>query len=169
MGVRHVDNRHGGFVDYNDVTTQSTPITLPDSTWTTLTNDGAGTFTNTGYAPSGVTSMMDTLTGEIDCTQLALGDRLIVRPDFIVTPSINNSTLRFRFLLGEDPSGQYPLPTTLPRLDSGSGIPYQHAGVGYFVYMGDTNTRDNPIALQLYLEGGGTVVNNGVSIGVEKR
>jgi len=37
------------------------------------------------------------------------------------------------------------------------------------IYMGDLNTKDNPIILQLKLSTNGSAVNAGSSIGVVKR
>ena len=35
-----------GFMDYNDTSTSTAPITLLADTWTTIPNDGLGAFTN---------------------------------------------------------------------------------------------------------------------------
>jgi len=37
------------------------------------------------------------------------------------------------------------------------------------IYMGDTNTKDNPIKLQVKLSTNGTLVNAGTSIGVVRK
>ena len=41
----------GGFIDYNDTSTSSTPVTLIADTWTTIPNDGLGAFTNKQFRP----------------------------------------------------------------------------------------------------------------------
>ena len=157
-----------GFIDYNDAGTSSTPIALSANTWTTITNNGAGAFTNKSYPPSGVTELMDVSTGAFDPTQLDFGDTMLIRNDFSVTPSTNNSLLELRYQLGSS-SGSYTLQKTVSRLDSGSGIPYRFSLEPDQIYMGDSNTRDNPITLQLRLSGSGTVVNAGSAITVVKR
>ena len=69
----------GGFMDYNDNSTSTTPITLVADTWTTITNDGLGAFTNKTYKPYGnVTELMNTSTGAIDPTGLDLGDTILI-------------------------------------------------------------------------------------------
>jgi hypothetical protein len=54
----------------------------------------------------------------------------------------------------------------ISRLDSGSGIPYRFSLEPDLIYMGDTNTKDNPITLQLRLSGNGSVVNAGSALSV---
>ena len=157
-----------GFADYNDLATATTPITLVSDTWTTLTNDGAGTFTNTTFLPTGVSSLLDTSTGALDCSELELGDSVIIRQDFTVDQTTNNSLLESRYQAGTG-GGAYTIEKVLQRLDSGTTRTYRFSLTADFIYMGDANTRDNPIIPQIKLSGGGTVVNAGVVIEVVKR
>ena len=68
----------GGFMDYNDTSTSSTPLTLTSNTWTTVPNDGLGPFTNLSYLPDGVTKLMDTTTGEFDFTELTPPEAVLI-------------------------------------------------------------------------------------------
>jgi hypothetical protein len=156
-----------GFADYNDATTAGTPISLLRDTWTTITNDGAGAFSNTANLPYNITSLMDTSTGAIDVTELELGDAILIRNDFTITPNTNNALLSFRYQLGTG-LGSYTLEKIVGRLDSGSGIPYRFSLTTDYIYMGDTNTRDNPIVLQVNLSSKGSLVNAGSVIQVVK-
>ncbi len=156
-----------GLADYNDTSTAASPTVLVTDTWTTLANDGQGVFTNENFLPSGVSTLLDS-SGGIDPSQLALGSDFLVRPDFTVTPSANNSALFFRFSLGSG-AGSYTLESSLGRLDLGAGIPYRFALQALYIYLGDSNTRDNPINLEIKLSGGGTVVNAGMAIKVLSR
>jgi len=151
------------FVDYNDTSSAASPVTLVADTWTTLPNDGLGAFTNTTFLPSGVSLLG--AGGAIDISDLALGSDVSIRPDFTVTPTSNNSSISFRFSLGTG-AGAYTLETNLGRLDLGAGIPYRFSLLTLYVYAGDTNTRDNPVALEIKLSGGGTVVNAGMALQV---
>ena len=160
-------SNQNGVVDYNDTATATTPITLTTNTWTTLTNDGLGAFTNTTYAPDGSLPMLSG-TGQIDISRLPLGSWLVIRPDYTVTPSSNNSSLEFRYQLGTG-AGAYTLEKNEGRLDLGAGIPYRRALEAHFIYVGDANTRDNPITLQIKLSANGSVVNAGMAIGVVTR
>lgn len=160
--------RGGGFADYGDLVTATTPITLVANTWTTLANDGAGASTNTAFLPTGVAQLMDLPSGNINTTDLVLGDTILIRTDYTVTPSTNNNLLEFRFMLGTG-GPAFTLETIKGRLDSGGGNPYRFAVDSQLVYMGDTNTKDNPIIPQLRLSGAGSVVNAGAVISVLRR
>lgn len=156
---------NNGIADYNDTSTAASPVVLAADTWTTLPNNGAGAFTNLTYLPDGITSLMDTNTGAFDFSQLKLGDNCFIRNDFSVTPQTNNALLSLRYSLGTG-ANTYTLETIIGRLDSGSGIPYRFALTPHMIYMGDLNTKDNPITLQVKLSSAGTAVNAGSSIGV---
>ena len=155
----------GGFADYNNTLP---PYAIVANTWTDVTNDGAGAFSNKNFLPSGVTELMDVLTGYFDFTELTLGDTVLVRNDFQVTPNTNNALLELRYELGIG-GGTYILEKRLDRLDSGSGTPYHFTLVPDLIYMGDDNTRLNPIKLQIRLSTGGTLQNFGSVIDVKKR
>ena len=110
---------------------------------------------------------MDTSTGAIDPTELDLGDTLLIRNDFTVNPNTNNASLEFRYQLGTG-GGAYTLNKPLGRLDQGSGQDYRFSLSPDLIYMGDANTRDNHIVLQVKLSTGGTLVNAGSAIQVIK-
>jgi len=157
-----------GIADYNDTSTSASPIALVANTWTTIPNDGQGSFTNTAYLPDGVTTLMDTSTGAFDFSQLSLGDNCFIRNDFTINPNINNSLLSLRYELGSG-GGVYTLETIMGRLDSGSNQDYRFSLTPQMIYMGDTNTKDSPIKLQVKLSTNGTLVNAGTSIGVVRK
>jgi len=157
------DSLGQGFIDYNDTSTTASPLVLVADTWTAIPNDGLGPFTNKSYAPQNVTELMDTSLGALDPRQLTLGDSLLVRNDFSVNPNTNNALLEFRYGLGSAGSS-YTLSTTLGRLDDGSGKPYRFSLKPDLVYMGDVNTRDNLISLQVRLSTNGTLTNSGTVI-----
>ncbi len=161
----HINGRSQfGFLDYNDTSTSASPISLVADEWTDIPNDGLGAFTNKLYAPEGVSEMLDTSTGYLDFSDLALGSEIEVRNDFTVTPGTNNALLEARYLLGVG-AGEYPLQFWSERLDNGSGIGYQRV-TSFPIYMGDTNTQSNPAKLQIRLSTTGTVVNAGVYISI---
>lgn len=156
----------GGFADYNDTGTTAAPVTLVDNTWTDIPNNGAGAFSNIKL-PTGVTRLLDPNTGAILLDELPIGSSAIVRMDYTVTPTTNNAALDFRYTLGGG-AGAYTLETTVNRLDEGSGREYRQALVTHYIYVGDDNTKDNPIQPQVKLSGGGTLVNAGMVIEVRK-
>jgi len=105
--------------------------------------------------------------GRIDPTSLSLGDSFIVRNDFKVNPNTNNAVLEFRYELGAG-INTYHLSSTIGRLDNGSGKFYQFSLTTDFIYMGDLNTVQNPISLQVRLSTNGFLVNSGSVIKVFK-
>lgn len=157
-----------GFIDYNDTSTAGTPLVLTGGVWTTIPNDGLGAFSNDTYAPAGITELMDVSSGAIDPTETVLGDTLLIRNDYTVTPGTNNTSLEFRYSLGTG-GNTYTLEKIIGRLDSGSGIPYRFSLVPDLIYMGDLNTKDNPIVIQAKLSASGTLVNAGTVITVVKQ
>lgn len=157
-----------GFADYNDLATSASPVFLSSNTWTDIPNDGAGAFTNLNFLPTGVTSVLDTSTGYLDLSQLSLGDSVIIRNDFTVIPNGNRANLEFRYQLGIG-SGLYTLDYFVGRLDSGAGNSYRYNLYTHLIYLGDDNTRLNPIKLQLKLSKNGNFTNNGSAIQILRK
>ena len=155
----------GFFADYNDVGTSSAPVALLADVWTPVPNDGAGGFTNTAYLPEDVTALMDVSTGEFDFTELSLGATCFIRNDFTVTPTVNDCALSLRYSLGGG-GNSYTLEGPLARLDEGAGVGYRRALKPDMVYMGDANTRDNPVTLEIKCSVDATLVNAGSAITV---
>ena len=146
-----------GFIDYNDTTGA---VSIVADTWTTIPNNGLGAFTNKTHKPDGVTEFMDVSTGAIDTTELELGDTILIRNDYEINPNTNNALLEFRYSLGGG-GNEYSLSTTKGRLDDGSGKYYRFNLGTDLIYMGDTNTKDNPILIQVRLSTNGTLLNAG--------
>lgn len=154
------------FVDYNDSYTALNPITLLDNVWTTLTNDGAGVYSNTNFLPPN-TSFLNTATGALDFSSLNIGDSVIIRNEFKITPNRDFKQLYFRYSLGAG-AGAYNLEYYVSDLTAGAGVEYKFNLNAQFIYLGDSNTKDNPIFLQAKLLGGGTLINNGTAIQILK-
>tara|TARA_R110002012_G_scaffold22960_1_gene78516 strand:+ start:118 stop:708 length:591 start_codon:yes stop_codon:yes gene_type:complete len=158
-------NYTNGFIDYNDTTGS---VSLTSDTWTTIPNNGQGGFSNDTYKPQGVSEFMNVSTGSIDVSDLELGDTILIRNDFKINPNTNNALVEFRYRLGGG-GGEYTLETTLGRLDNGSGVDYRFSLKPDLIYMGDANTRDNPIILEVKLSTDGTITNAGSVIQLIKR
>lgn len=153
-----------GFIDYNDNTGD---VAIVADTWTDVPNNGLGAFTNKLYKPTDVNDVIDTSTGYLDFSELTLGSQLIIRNDFSITPSTNNSLLELRYLLGQG-AGEYSLLFWSERLDNGSGIPYQRVPI-FTIYIGDTNTQGGVGKLQIKLSSNGTLNNAGSYINIQLR
>lgn len=154
-----------GFIDYNDTTGS---VSLTANTWTDIPNNGLGAFTNKTYKPDDVTELLDVSTGYIDTSELDLGDTILIRNDYKINPTTNNALLEFRYELGTGAS-VYTLEKIVGRLDAGSGIDYRFNLNTDLIYMGDLNTKDNAIKLQVKLSTNGSLLNAGSVIQLIKR
>ena len=153
-----------GFIDYND---SSGSFSVPANTWTNVPNNGSGSFSNSTYAPDGVTDLLDVVTGFLDFSDLTLGSEILVRNDITITPSSNNTLLELRYVLGQG-ANEYFLPFWSERLDNGSGSPYKRVTT-FPIYMGDLNTQGGVGKLQIRVSSNATAVNAGSYISVKKR
>jgi hypothetical protein len=158
-------SNHLGYVDYNDSSSAASPVSIVAGTWVSLPNDGLGPFTTFKF-PNGVTDMLNS-SGAILVDELTLGSSILIRMDYTVTPNSNNSNLKFRYKLGSG-ANEYTLEKSIGKLDEGSGIAYRHSLTTDYIYVGDTNTKNNPIQPQIKLSGTGTVVNAGMAIEIRK-
>ncbi len=151
-----------GWMDYNDSTGS---FSISADTWTDIPNDGAGSFTNKAYKPIAVSDVLDDSTGYLDFSDLPMGSEISLRNDITVTPNTNNALFELRYVLGTG-AGEYALNFLSERLDSGSGVAYQRVTT-FPIYMGDTNTKNNPGKLQARLSTPGTIQNAGVYASIQ--
>ena len=158
-----------GFEDQNNT---QPAVELSPGVWTSLPNDGAGAFTNVKYRPrymrgeSGLFTP-DAVAGTINPNGLSLGEAILIRNDFEITPTVNGAYVEFRYTLGAGGSA-YTLPKPLGALSNGAGVGYRFQFTDY-IYMGDENTRDNPIGLQVRSSEIASVVNFGLVIQTIRR
>lgn len=140
---------------------------VPKETWVSLPNDGAGPGSES-YLPSTVPTLLSPVTGTLTLVNLELGDGLIIRPDYTVTPTVNNTLLKFRYTLGTGAAPEV-LERTLGRLDSGSGMGYIQDLLADYIPVSSTAIQQNPVAMSIWLSENGTVDNHSVSVQVIKR
>jgi hypothetical protein len=152
-----------GFIDYNDAATAVTPLTFTTGVPITLTNDTLGPFTNTAYPPTGVTSIY--ANNQFDWSQLSLGDMLDIRVDVEVTTASPNQEVKLEIKLGIGAS-EY----SIQFLDIFEKIAGAHRLVAFSsIYMGDSNTLDNPAEFILESDGNGSIKVNGWYCQIIKR
>lgn len=151
-----------GFADYND---DSADFAIDALAWTAVPNDGNGPNTNTSRLPPGVTTILDTSTGSLDFSELRVGDTLLCRIDFQITPSVNGASVAIRFVLG---SARFSLTKEITTLDRGAGVSYQLIEE-FFLYVGSEDTRTNPVTLEVLCSEDATVNNAGMAIEIARR
>lgn len=157
-GSGSADNIKGGILDYNDLATSTTPISIPSGLVNVdVTNDGLGAFTNKAYAPVGVTDIWNSTTNLFDWSDLKLGDMIDIRLDLSVTTSSPNQLVEIDLLLGVG-GGQYAIPFARNT--------YKNAGAQNVnryngIYMGDANTINNPAKFVVRSDASATMIVNG--------
>lgn len=120
---------------------------LATNGWTRVDDDGLGVASNDSFLPDGVSKIFNTTTGQLDFSQLAIGDTFEVRLDFDVTTSVNNQEIQTRaeFAIGSGQSYTVALHSAARKsigtyqLSAYSGGPIASEG-----------TRVNPAEIQLF-------------------
>ena len=152
-----------GVEDYNHAGAALTPAL---GVKTKVLNDAAGSYTNTVYKIPGYPNIWDPSTNQFDWSHLSLGDSVDIRFDFTATTNgtHNDTAIILRAGVGASP---YDL-TAITGEWQASGT-YQLT-VWYSVYMGDTNTLDNPAEVYIMSTTAGEVVQcNGWYVRTNKR
>ena len=147
-----------GLFDYNDVTTQTTPIFVSGGGgFVTLTNDELGSSTNKLYPPDGITDVWNASTNEFDFSQLPLGSKVDIRIDLLVTTLSPNTQIDIALGLGIGGS-----PYDIQWVDVFEKTAAAHRiTVSDFIYIGDLNTQNNPAMFKIEADGNCNVQVNG--------
>jgi len=146
-----------GFADYSDTATTSTPISVSPTTWTKLTNNGAGAQT-LKKLPAGVTDLWNTSTNQLSLSQLPLYSMIEARLDLVVTTSTANQVVQIRTSLAIGDAGAFTLPTGEAFFKT-SGAHTVVASIPF--YIGSAPVRANPGEFQIYSDASCTVKVNG--------
>lgn len=95
--VNAIYDDQGGFAFYEDTATSATPINLTANTWVDLTNNKAGTGTETTYKPTYITGdLWDSATNTIDLDEVPVGKVVFIRIDYDVTTGSANTRMESR-------------------------------------------------------------------------
>jgi hypothetical protein len=156
-----------GIYDYNDSTTSGTPINLIADTWTLLTNDGAGVFTNKTYALNGVTDVFSTSTNSFDFSDLELGDSVDIRIDLEGTTTAINQDFDVDLVLAFGTGDEYRIPFITEQSYKAVGA---HPLIRFSsIYIGNAATLNNSARFEIRSNDTATVVVNGWYCRVNKR
>jgi hypothetical protein len=99
--VNAIYDDKGGFANYEDVATLTTPIVLSADTWTNITNDKQGEHTTEVYKPAYVTgSLWNSATSKIDLTEVPIGKVILLKVDFQIVQTANNTILECQIVGG---------------------------------------------------------------------
>lgn len=95
--VNAIYDDQGGFAFYEDTATSTTPINLTADTWVDLTNNKAGSGTETSYKPTYITGdLWDSATNTIDLSEVPIGKVLLIRNDYDITTGSANTRMDSR-------------------------------------------------------------------------
>ena len=156
----------GGFFDYNDLATATTPIVVTGGAgFVNITNDGLGGFTNKTYRPSSVADIWNASTGFFDFTSLKLGDMVDLRLDIEITTTSPNQDLEISLFLG-DGLNEYPVPFYDDDVKSARAKPINRYN-GF--YMGDNNTLQETGQFRIKSPDDCTVIVRGWYVKIIKR
>lgn len=155
----------GGYIDYNDLATQTVPLVISSDTQTALSNDGLGPFSVPGQNPTWSTELWDVATSEFDFTDLVFGTLVFIRTDIEVVTSSPNQRIDV-FLEAGQGAGPYSIPF----------ISAQEKNIGTYqlsrltkLRVDDANTRDNPAQVMFLSDADCTVKVNGWLVSVFQR
>jgi hypothetical protein len=99
--VNAIYDDKGGFANYEDLATITTPIVLTADTWTNLTNDKQGPHTTEVYKPAYVTgSLWNAAASKIDFTEVPIGKVVLIKVDFQIVQTANNTILECQIVGG---------------------------------------------------------------------
>lgn len=147
-----------GYADYNDVTTATTPISIPGTnTFTKLTNDAAGPYTRVRL-PSGVTSLWNTSTNQINLSQLPIDSMVNARYDITVTTTAANQVVSLSTFLAIGSPSEYESPK-LTQIFKTAGT--YNITVFTGSYVGSTDVQTYPAELRLKSDASCSVKVNG--------
>lgn len=156
----------GGWADYNDLATATTPINHTGGGTTYLTNDEAGAFTNKNWANPSITDVWDAAGGVFDWTELAIGDTVDIRVDLDITTTAVNQEIDVDLEMASGHANQFDT-------HFGRGA-YKAAGTYKVsqlnsIYMGDASILAEPAKFKFTSANNATIKVNGWYCRVGKR
>jgi hypothetical protein len=99
--VNAIYDDKGGFANYEDTATPTTPIVLSADTWTNITNNKLGSNTETAYKPAYVTGdLWDSANSKVDFSEIPIGKVVLMKVDFQITETANNTILECQMVGG---------------------------------------------------------------------
>lgn len=139
-----------GWVDYN-ATNAALALTLADTPYD-IPNDGLGIYTIKDHKPAGHGEIWDATLNQFDFSSLKIGDRVLIRYDFVFNSSSANRELILRINLGIGHASAYSLPVR--HGDFKASGANETTGL-FLLYIGNDFTRDNPAKFTAQSDGTG--------------
>lgn len=141
--VNAIYDDKGGFANYEDLATITTPIVLTANVWTNITNDKQGEHTTEVYKPSYVTgSLWNSASSKIDFTEVPIGKVALIKVDFQIVQTSNNTILEGQLIGG---GHNMQLLTTEMKFASGT----HHYSITNMIYVEDAAMQIAGLNIQL--------------------
>lgn len=150
-----------GLYDYNDLATQTTPISVTGGAgWVLLTNDTLGPQTSTDWILKSVPAIWTGgTTNQFDFSGVDLGASVDLRIDISVTTTTPNTACGITMFFGVGDPNTYSIPMVSDRVFKAAGT-YQISEYNSF-YIGNDLTKSNPAEIKIKADNNITVKVNG--------
>jgi len=147
-----------GWADYNDTLTATTPISPTVNVFTKLTNNGLGANTNVSQLPTGVTSLWNPVTNQINLSQMAIYAMVNARYDLTITTTAANQEFFLSIFLGIGSPSEFESPRLYTQFKSAGTYPIT---VWSGSYIGSANVKDYPGEIRVKSSSACTIRVNG--------
>lgn len=158
-----------GVYDYNDLTTQTTPLAVPGTnTYVYIPNDALGPYSITSggdFVLPGI-QPWDASSGEFTWAGLTLGDTVDIRLDLYVTTTVPNQSIDVDLEVAIGSGSQYDLLFSQNTFKTAKENPVNRFTS---LYMGNLDTLNNPAKFKIRSDGACTVKVNGWYLRVAPR
>lgn len=152
-----------GWMDYNDLSTQSTPLAYV-SGHLKITNDGLGTYTQKTYKPTHVTELFNTTTNQFNFAELDLGDEVMIRLDLLIQTTSPNQEIELHFTFDV---GGFPYDLSIEKTLFKTAGWHSIVRAVHF-YIGNIGTKTNPCELHFTSDDSANIKVNGFYISTTK-
>ena len=143
-----------GYFDYEDLITQTVPLTATSGVAKKLTNDTEGLNTNIDQNPYGVSFVWDFVDNQFKFSELSIGDTIDIRIHIRVTTTTSNQKVEIKSRFGIGSASQFDT-VIYDNVFKSSGT-HEISFVAPF-YMGSLDIINNPAELYLTTDANATI------------
>jgi predicted heme/steroid binding protein len=143
-----------GYFDYEDLITQTVPLTATNGVAKKLTNDTEGLNTNIDQNPYGVSFVWDFVDNQFNFSELTIGDTIDIRIHIRVTTTTSNQKVEIKSRFGIGSASQFDT-VIYDNVFKSPGV-HEISFVAPF-YMGSLDIINNPAELYLTTDANATI------------
>lgn len=147
-----------GYADYSNSNPSANPLNLLPDIAQPIPNDAAGSLTNEDQLPPGVGSLWNPLTSQFNFSTLKIGSTVDIRMDATINTTALNQAWKVELALAVGTPSEYTIEFSSGiRLFTGASQITRFNGI----YIGNSETRDNPAELRIVSNNNATVQVSG--------